>query len=219
MYIRRQKHRPTCYICSSYAKHGADVCQRNSIAIEFLAKTVASELYNRFSSLLAETMHFSETERRILPVHQFNGFNINCNSAINGSAKKVDNDCGQISAENAEQLKRKQEAAYSDMLDGKISEDLFSRINQIIENKLSQMNVKNETYNCFDIVQNKEYYAKQNRCDYKICNSILALLLNIAQNGLHFLDEQNGLFFAEVIGRFVNKIVIFADVVKIYYIL
>ncbi|MBE7064442.1 MAG: recombinase family protein [Ruminococcaceae bacterium] len=122
--IRRiSKGRPDAYICARYAKHGVAVCRRNGIRIDTVLKTVAPEIKQiaeKNIALLKKNVvqnHYCENN---LLVKEFS------------QAKTLDTN----------DLRVKQEKIYSDYLDGKITEELFIRMNKIIETKIAEQSVQ-----------------------------------------------------------------------------
>lgn len=182
--------RPAAYICARYAKHGADVCRRNGIRIDTLLRAVAPDIARiaRKQNLLLE----KNVSQKHLPETRLMKHNT------------IDTDS----------LRVKQEKIYSDYLDGKITEELFTRMNKIIEAKIAEqvVSVGNEQ---------AEVPSKDATCDNKGKDSALRLIErlieiseNIAMNGNNgfrkFFDGGNYCENADALNRF-----LFAETVRI----
>jgi len=123
MYARVRKNRPMGYICSNYCKNGRAHCTSHYIAESELLDIILDELGAFFND----------------PVLVENVEKLYEKSLMNNTAGTA----------NIEKLKqqlqtkqRQQDTLYLDRLEGKISEQLFIRMNQHIEEKIMQL--KNE---------------------------------------------------------------------------
>ncbi len=118
MYVRVRKDRPVGYICSSYAKIGCDACSSHYVTEQTIIDLVTKELLE-----MLENRELIES------------FNLN-NKGIRDQEKDI-----REKIQKAEQqviIKQKQQdVLYSDRLEGKISEQLFTRMNQVIETRIS----------------------------------------------------------------------------------
>jgi len=119
MIQRISQGRPAAYICARYAKHGAAYCRRNSVRRDFLLKTVAEAIAVITDKAIATQGELNKKVTEDRP------------EALCIMSKAV------CDTAQRELLKRKQEIVYNDYLDGKISEDLFRRMNDIIEKKIN----------------------------------------------------------------------------------
>jgi site-specific DNA recombinase len=114
MYARVRKGRPVGYICGNYGRNGRKACTSHHINEDTISKAIIYELLG-----LIEDRNVVEKSKALINVYFF----------------RQDNAFAQI--EKLElQLKlreKHQDILYSDRLEGKITEELFSRTNASIE--------------------------------------------------------------------------------------
>mgnify|MGYP000880852692 FL=1 len=117
MYARKRKGRPMGYICSKYAKNGAVACKSHFVRESDINEAVKQDI-----------LCFFKNEKLISEVEdKLTGYFIEIK------------DKDKYLSECRSRLKRKekqQEMLYMDMLENKITFDLFSRINKNIENEI-----------------------------------------------------------------------------------
>ncbi|MBQ8164225.1 MAG: recombinase family protein [Clostridia bacterium] len=203
MIQRLSQGRPAAYICARYAKHGAGACRRNGIHRDFLLKTVSSDLLK----ILKEQSDIAADD----------------NSRTNSVTEKMikrDQPAGEIDRisevhpicediHQAEIIKRKQESVYNDFLEGRISEDLFDRMNKIFEQKLSGgvsasgngISARNDELKCGVNSCGKDSFAVG-----KILEHMVRLTEIIADCGFDGFEEFfSGGFYCESLDSFNQK--------------
>ena len=117
MYVRSRKDRPVGYICSTYAKNGSNACSSHYITEETIINIIEKELLEMLSN------------REII-----DSFYINNQDMNDQEQKRQD----QI-RKHEEQIiikQKQQDTLYSDRLEAKISEQLFIRMNKVIESQI-----------------------------------------------------------------------------------
>ncbi|MBQ8827684.1 MAG: recombinase family protein [Clostridia bacterium] len=213
MFLRRQKHLPSGYICAAYAKNGANACIRNFIAEDFLIKTTAEDIYAYYETAVS---HFAADNGSIGDI------GLDVDGRVNIADNSFDRSINPKDLSTEEKkLKQKQEKAYSDMLDGKISEDLFYRINKIFEQKIDMLCNGEKNFFCGD----NDKPAENETNSGEIYSRISALLKHISLNGTNeFCDvvaspksENSAHFFRELLSFSVEQIEIFDNEIKVHY--
>jgi site-specific DNA recombinase len=153
MYARRRQNRPLGYICSNYAKNGIKACTSHHVNEEFLKQLISNEIIEK----LKEEKIWNAVSGLLL--------------TENSKQLKYEDEIKRL-----EQLitskYRQQETLYLDKLEGKITEQLFMRMNTNIENRLVQL--KNE-------IERKE---KLQNCDLNWEEKIKAFCSEIGQGVL-----------------------------------
>lgn len=116
MFSRTRKDRPMAYICSNYGKNGRSDCTSHHIKEKVLAAIVVEDIVKLIDTVNVD----SKIKQRI--------------------EKMFSNDDSRIESEKLEKqlaLKlRQQEMLYLDRLEGKITEELFIRMNRQMEEKV-----------------------------------------------------------------------------------
>ncbi|TYQ12941.1 UNVERIFIED_CONTAM: DNA invertase Pin-like site-specific DNA recombinase [Acetivibrio alkalicellulosi] len=173
MFARKRKERPMGYICSNYSKFGKSSCSSHHIREKDLSEIIIKDLLKLINK--------DNTTKKLL---EDEAFNENNNILIENIKTQI------------KSKKRQQEIMYKDKLDEKISEDLFTRINQQIENKLLFLekeleNAKNkeilikDTNSIIDYVKNK---IKKNSLENRIVKLIVNRII-IFDKGDKFEDK------------------------------
>ncbi len=118
MYVRVRKDRPVGYICSTYTKNGCDACSSHYVAEQSIIDVITKELLEMLSN------------RELI-----DSFQMNYKNGDDQEIKRIE------MVQKLEQqiiLKQKQQdTLYSDRLEEKISEQLFIRMNQVIESRIN----------------------------------------------------------------------------------
>lgn len=118
MYVRVRKDRPVGYICSSYSKKGSNACSSHYVTEQSIVDVITRELLELLSNK-----------------ELIDSLSINYNSDfvkeenILRCIKKLEQ---QISIKQ-----KQQDILYSDRLEGRISEQLFTRMNQNLESRIA----------------------------------------------------------------------------------
>lgn len=118
MFARVRKDRPMGYICGNYSKNGAKSCSSHYISEQQIAGILAYDL----TGLLGD----KEVAEKAISLLQ---------KELDGKAD-FSNEIHKLEQQMAGKQKQ-QDILYSDRLDGKISEQLFSRMNQNIESRIN----------------------------------------------------------------------------------
>ena len=133
MFARKRKERPTGYICSNYARNGKSYCASHHVNERLVKDIIICDLNN----LLNE----SKNEEKILRI-------------LKKSMRAQDNTATlDRLGKQLEAKLRQQEVLYQDRLDGKISENLFTRMNQQFENRIYSLNKELDGIKSSDIKQ------------------------------------------------------------------
>lgn len=121
MYVRARKDRAAGYICSSYAKNGCNTCSSHYVSEQTIIDVITKELLDML------------TNRTLIDSFFLNYEDINeQEQQIKDKIQK-----------NEQQIilkQKQQDIIYSDRLEGKISEQLFDRMNKTIESRISMLN-------------------------------------------------------------------------------
>lgn len=163
MFARVRKDRPPGYVCSNYTKLGRQKCTSHHIREDFVVGIIIEELKGLLddSSCMARLQLLFEKDK---------------DNTANGAQD----------VQRLEQLligkQKQQDILYMDKLEGKITEQLFIRMNANIENRIDQLRheiVKAKSRetdsNDFMEVLNE---ARNNVRDPRITNEIVKLLVN-----------------------------------------
>lgn len=204
MVRRISKGRPAAYICAQYAKHGAEYCCRNGIRLETLLRVVAPDI-----SRIAGAQ-----------------YELSVDSNKNICQTDVKNEKRTLPIKNVEYgedvLRKKQESVYNDYLDGKISENLFLRMNKIIEDKIANLT---DFVNMTELAASPEYFDKSKLLGQ--LNEIAELVSAHGFSGFreffgnrHYCDKIdlfNQFLFAEAVRLAVCSVTVCPDEVTILY--
>lgn len=120
MFARIRKNRPAAYICGNYAKNGLNACSSHHIREKALKDIIAEELESKLRDLSIRTSVEAMLEKDM------------------SSKDKKEDEIAKLE-QSLIVKQRQQDTLYMDRLDGKISEQMFLRLNQNIENKISQL--------------------------------------------------------------------------------
>ena len=125
MYVRVRKDRPVGYICSSYSKNGSECCTSHYVSEQTIIQVITDELLDMLSN------------RELI-----DSFNLKyCNEEEDRQKRyelvqRLDQ---QITAKQ-----KQQDILYIDRLEAKISEQLFSRMNLSIEERINTLKSEKE---------------------------------------------------------------------------
>lgn len=118
LYARTRKDRPLGYVCGSYAKNGKSVCSSHFIREDELVNVIYEEIIKLF------------TDRGLVE---------KVNASIN-KAREYDCSSTYMSLSKLEQLiktkRKQQDILYTDRLEGRISQQLFERMNSNLEKSI-----------------------------------------------------------------------------------
>jgi len=117
MYVRSRKDRPVGYICSTYAKNGSNACSSHYVTEETITNIIEKELLEML------------TNRELI-----DSFYISDKDYDNQERKRQE-----MMRKHEEQIiikQKQQDTLYSDRLEAKISEQLFIRMNKVIESQI-----------------------------------------------------------------------------------
>jgi len=120
MYARVRKGRPAGYICGSYGKNGCNACTSHYVNEKFLINIILSEL-----DQLLNNEHV---------VQSLKGLIENFLQKLNGGISGVDRLKQQLAAKM-----RQQELLYMDRLEDRVSDQFFTRMNAVLENKITAL--------------------------------------------------------------------------------
>lgn len=121
MYVRVRKDRPVGYICSSYAKKGCNECSSHYVSEQVIVDVITRELLDMLTNKAIIDRFCLKCEDIDDREHQ-----------IKEKIQKVEQ---QIIVKQ-----KQQDIIYCDRLEGKISEQLFARMNQGIESRINMLN-------------------------------------------------------------------------------
>ncbi len=118
MYVRVRKDRPVGYICSSYSKKGCEACSSHYVTEESIIDIVTKELLELLSNNelidnlnINYSSEYVEKERLLHSIKRFE--------------------------QQIIQKQKQQDILYNDRLEGRISEQLFYRMNQNLETRIA----------------------------------------------------------------------------------
>lgn len=117
MYVRTRNDRPAGYICSTYSKSGSSSCSSHYVSEQAIIDVITKELLEML------------TNREII-----DSFLSKCKNS--DSQEQQRRDMMQKLEQQLVMKQRQQDTLYSDRLESKISEQLFVRMNQSIENRI-----------------------------------------------------------------------------------
>jgi len=120
MFARKRKNRPLGYICGNYGRNGKAACTSHHIRESVLKEIIIKEilkLYN-YSGAVEETQ--SMLEEKLL--------------YLNTGLSRYETLRQQLAARE-----KHQELLYMDRLEGRISEELFERMNRSLQNRIEQL--------------------------------------------------------------------------------
>ncbi|PYG89702.1 recombinase-like zinc beta ribbon protein [Ruminiclostridium sufflavum DSM 19573] len=120
MYVRARKDRPAGYICSSYAKNGCNACSSHYVSEQAIIDVITKELLEMLANrALIDSIYFrnEDNEEREQQIRE-----------------RIQKNEQQIIVKQ-----KQQDVLYSDRLEDRISEQLFVRMNQIIESRISSL--------------------------------------------------------------------------------
>lgn len=118
MYVRVRKDRPVGYICSTYTKNGCEACSSHYVTEQTIIDVITNELLEMLSN------------RELI-----DSFQMNYNNGDDQEQKRKE-----MVQKHEQQIiikQRQQDILYSDRLEEKISEQLFIRMNQVIESRIN----------------------------------------------------------------------------------
>lgn len=132
MFARSRINRPMGYICSNYMKNGASACTSHHLSERYIIEILVNELVE----LLSEDAVKSQVKSRL----------------EKNDSERIDH---QQEIEKLQQQilekQKQQDILYMDRLEGKISEQLFIRMNHTIENRISNFKRELERNSTYDI--------------------------------------------------------------------
>ena len=118
MFARKRKNRPMGYICGKYARAGKKACSSHYLAESVIEKIIIEDIL--------ELLQQADVKRFLIKKLENEYF------------EKYDTKKQQEKLRYQLMIKqRQQDTLYMDRLEGRISEDLFTRMNSILENKLN----------------------------------------------------------------------------------
>ncbi len=162
MFARKRKERPTGYICSNYARNGKSYCASHHVNERLVKDIVICDLNN----LLNE----SKNEEKILRILKKSMRAQDNTAALDRLGKQL------------EAKLRQQEVLYQDRLDGKISENLFTRMNQQFENRIYSLNKELDGIKSSDIKhQDNDEILKQIKRSIKegyLTNEMIRIIIS-----------------------------------------
>jgi len=135
MIARKREKRPMGYICGSYGKNGKSICSSHYVRENVLKEIIIEELKKNFDN----------SEVMLKVKNMFNNQNDdfkNPQIIIDKLVKELEN------------KQRQQEILYMDRLENKISEQLFLRANNNIENNIIRINDKIKSIKQIDKKEN-----------------------------------------------------------------
>lgn len=153
LYARTRKGRPLGYVCGSYAKNGKSVCSSHFIREDDLVNVIYEEIINLFTD--------TELVEKV-------------NASVN-KAREYDCNKTYMSLSKLEQLiktkRRQQDILYTDRLEGRISQQLFERMNSNLEKSI-------------EIAERDITFAHENVCTVNNQDAIVEALDILKNTGL-----------------------------------
>ena len=188
MHARKRKERPMGYICGSYSKLGKSSCTSHHINERDLCEIVLNDL-----------IEFLKDEDVIKVLSK--------NREKNDKDILIDTLKKQI-----EHKKRQQEIIYQDRLEGKISEDLFLRINKKTENNILLLkkeieNIEKRNIKIKDIDVFLES-IKNNLCQKGINHEMAKLVINkivVFEKGEEYIEKIWNLNISDEEKKFIRE--------------
>jgi len=123
MYVRVRNDRPVGYICSSYSKYGCDTCSSHYVTEQTIIDVISNELLEMLSN------------RELIDSFCMNYKN-------NDDQEQQRREMAQKYEQQITIKQKQQDTLYSDRLEAKISEQLFTRMNQVIEIKITSLRLE-----------------------------------------------------------------------------
>ncbi len=120
MYVRVRKDRPVGYICSSYSKYGSDSCSSHYVTEQAILEVISDELLEMLSN------------RELI-----DNFNLRYANEEDDRQKRYE--MAQKLEQQIAAKQKQQDILYIDRLEAKISEQLFLRMNQTIEDRITSL--------------------------------------------------------------------------------
>jgi len=120
MYVRVRKDRPVGYICSSYSKNGCNTCSSHYITEQAIIDVISKELFEMLSN------------KELIDCFFMNYKN-------NDDDERQRREMMQKHEQQIVIKQKQQDTLYSDRLETKISEQLFTRMNQVIEARITSL--------------------------------------------------------------------------------
>lgn len=120
MYVRVRKDRPVGYICSSYTKYGSDSCSSHYVTEQAILEVISDELLDMLSN------------RELI-----DSFNLKYANEEDDRQKRYE--MAQKLEQQIAAKQKQQDILYLDRLEVKISEQLFLRMNQSIEDRITSL--------------------------------------------------------------------------------
>ena len=120
LYSRVRRNRPMGYVCGSYAKKGRSLCTSHFIREKELLEYITNELREVFQKIELENILIGYVKNEL--------------KGMNGTGIEIDK-----LEQHMFSKQKQQDVLYMDRLEGRISEQLFTRMNQSIENRISQL--------------------------------------------------------------------------------
>ncbi len=120
MYVRVRKDRPVGYICSSYTKYGSDSCSSHYVTEQAILEVISDELLEMLSN------------RELI-----DSFNLRYANEEDERQKRYE--MAQKLEQQIATKQKQQDILYLDRLEAKISEQLFLRMNQSIEDRITSL--------------------------------------------------------------------------------
>lgn len=125
MYVRVRKDRPVGYICSSYSKNGSEACSSHYVTEQTIIDVITDELLEMLSNQ-----------------ELIDSFSIQYSSIEEERKKRYD--LLQKLEQQIVAKQKQQDVLYLDRLEAKISEQLFSRMNKSIEDRIGSLKQERE---------------------------------------------------------------------------
>ncbi|WP_235832565.1 recombinase family protein [Acetivibrio mesophilus] len=167
MFARKRDNRPMGYICSSYGKDGRAACTSHSIREKDLCEVVLEDI----TRLLKDEKAVKKIMQKLENNEMMEDYE--------ALRKKL--------LKQLETKQKQQEILYQDKLENKISESLFLRMNQQIENRISA--IKQEI---------SQLEARKTE-SHDLCDRVFELKNYIANNGIT----------NEIVKIMINRIIVF----------
>ncbi len=155
MLARKRKDREMGYICSRYAKEGKSYCTSHYVNEDKISRAICEELVNMLTGDTAKDSAGKMLEEL------FKGGRENFRAELSRM-------------EQALAFKsRRQDLLYMDKLEGKISEQLFMRINSSIENRIAYLR--------------SEISRLRNKCEKTVdgFETVNKIILSVCKNGIN----------------------------------
>ncbi len=125
MYVRVRRDRPVGYICSTYSKNGSEACSSHYVSEQAIVDVISGELLELLSNK-----------------EMIDSFNLKYDDAEEERRKRYE--AAQKLEQQITARQKQQDILYSDRLESKISEQLFSRMNRGIEEKINSLKQEKE---------------------------------------------------------------------------